>query len=111
MTNRSHRVSWREAVLLLLPILPLTPGPALAAPGADRWAAMCAAHDLHALTLIEDHGLVGETEVEALEDAAALLLEARGACRTGDGVRGLALYESIDLDPVRLSPLHRILMR
>ena len=73
--------------------------------------AACIAYDLHILNLIEDHGLVEDTEPEILRDAAFTMLEARAACRTGNVKRALALYDSIPLDPVRMTPFYRVLMR
>ena len=69
------------------------------------------AYDLHVLTLIEDHGLVGDTEPETLRHAASQMLEPRAACQAGSVKRALALYESIPLDHVPMTPFHRILMR
>jgi hypothetical protein len=71
----------------------------------------CVAYDLHILTLIEDHGLVEDTEPEVLRDAAFTMLEARVACRAGDVRGALALYDHIPLDHVPMTPFYRILMR
>jgi len=76
-----------------------------------RPEAACAAYDLHVSTVIEDLGLVDDTRPEVLRDAAFTMLEARAACRSGDVRRALVLYEGIRLEPVRMSPFHRILMR
>ena len=73
--------------------------------------AACIAYDLHVLTLIEDHGLVEDTEPEILRQAAFTMLEARSACHSGDVKRSLALYDGIPLDPVPMAPFYRILMR
>ena len=74
-------------------------------------AAACAAHDLHAVTLIEDHGLFEDTDPEVLHEAALQVSKARQACRAGDLGRALALYEGIALEHVRTSSFHRILLR
>jgi hypothetical protein len=76
-----------------------------------RPEAACIAYDLHVLTLIEDHGLVEDTDPETLRQAAFQMLDARAACRSGDVRRALALYSSIPLGHVPMTPFYRILMR
>jgi hypothetical protein len=73
--------------------------------------AACHAYDLHVLTLIEDHGLVGDTSAEDLREATFQMLKARAACREGDVNQALRLYEAINLDAVRMAPFYRVLMR
>ncbi len=88
--------------------------PATAAPTSSqrpRPEAACIAYDLHVLTLIEDHGLVEDTDPETLRQAAFQMLDARAACRSGDVRRALALYSSIPLGHVPMTPFYRILMR
>ncbi len=84
---------------------------ALAISPRPRPEAACIAYDLHILTLIEDHGLVEDTEPEILRDAAFTMLEARAVCRAGDVKRALTLYDSIPLGYVPMTPFYRILMR
>jgi hypothetical protein len=84
---------------------------ALAGPERPHMKAECAVYDLHIVTLIEDHGLVEETESQVLWEAASRMLEARAACSRGDTQQGLQIYDSITLEGVRLSPFYRVLMR
>jgi hypothetical protein len=70
----------------------------------------CVAYDLHILTLLEDHGLVGDFPAEVLSDAAFRMLEARRACLQGDTPHALDIYDSIHLDAVRASPFYRVLV-
>ena len=85
--------------------------PVIADTGRPPADAACHTYDLHVLTLIEDHGLVGETSAEDLREASLQMLEARAACRAGNISHGLSLYEAIKLDAVRMSPFHRVLVR
>ncbi len=88
--------------------------PATAAPASSqrpRPEAACIAYDLHVLTLIEDHGLLDDTDPETIRHAAFQMLEARAACRSGDAERALALYSNIPLGHVPMTPFYRILMR
>jgi hypothetical protein len=70
----------------------------------------CAAYDLHLVTLVEDHGLAGTTEAGVLRRAVMRMLEARVACRNGETMRALQIYDSIELAPVRIMPFHRVLL-
>jgi hypothetical protein len=45
-----------------------------------------------------------------LREAVARMLEARIACRNGEGRRALRIYDSIELAPVRIMPFHRVLL-
>jgi hypothetical protein len=83
------------------------------APGSDRSPpeAACVAYDLHVLTLIEDHGLVEDVAPEVLKNAASRMFEARTACRQGDIERAVQIYDNIHLDPIRMTPLYRVLLR
>jgi hypothetical protein len=88
----------------------LTAWSALASEHSLRQVA-CAAYDVHVLTVIEDHGLIGDTDHRRLAEAAMIMLDARMACGRGETESALALYESISLDRVRMSPFHRVLLR
>jgi hypothetical protein len=76
-----------------------------------RPEAACAAYDLHIMTLIEDLGLAEEADAQVLGDAALTMLAARIACRASDVKRALQLYDTIQLDHVRMSPLSRVRLR
>ena len=108
--QRRSRASNTAAIALALSIS-MAAAPSLARSAHPQPEAACLAWDLHILTLIEDHGLVEDTEPEVLSEAATAMLKARVACRTGDVKQALALYESIPLDHVRMSSFYRILMR
>jgi hypothetical protein len=102
------------ALLLLVSTASLACAAAAGSPTAAEHArpdAPCWAYDLHYVTLIEDHGLVGDTDPEVLAEAALSLVEARSACRAGDTGRALRLYELIPLDGVRITPFYRVLLR
>ena len=98
-----------HAPTLGLALLMSTAPAALADPERRRLNAACAAYDIHVLTLIEDHGLVGDTVPEVLGGAAFRMLDARLACREGDAKRALRFYGSIPLDGVP-PLLHRVLL-
>ena len=70
----------------------------------------CAAYDLHLLTQVEDHGIAGETEPDVLRAAMLKIVEARTACREGEPLRALRIYEAIDLGPAFISPFHRVVL-
>ncbi len=73
-----------EATIALALLVSMTASATPArSPGSGPEAA-CGAYDLHVLTLIEDHGLVKDTEAEVLREAAFTMLRARRACRVGD---------------------------
>jgi hypothetical protein len=73
--------------------------------------AACPAYDLHITTLIEDHGIIGDTDHEVLREAALRVIDARLACRSGDVTGALEIYDSINLDGVRMSSFYRVSMR
>jgi hypothetical protein len=85
---------WSRAALLIG--LSSTAAAASARPNP---AAACAAYDLHFLTLLDDYGLTGQGDPAALTNAAALIADARTACREGDFDKGLLIYESVKLAP------------
>ena len=74
---------------------------ALAEAQAGKFATECALKETTAITVIEDHGLVGDVLAERLGAAGLTMLRARMACYEGRVSEALALYESIlDLGPV-----------
>jgi hypothetical protein len=81
-----------------------------AAAGPDRRRAD-AAYDLHFVTLMEDHGLVGGGDPEVLAATAMTIIEARLACRTGNHERGLKLYEAVPLGKGPVMSLYPLLPR
>ena len=85
--------------------------PCLANQGRPSLLQACAAHDLHLLTLIEDHALLGHTEPHRLANAAWDMISARAACREGNHERGLELYGAVELDYLPLMLFDRVLMR
>lgn len=76
-----------------------------------RLEAACPVYDLHVTTLVEDHGIVGDTDPEVLRAAALRMIDARLACRDGDVKRALRIYDSINLDHIPMSPFYRVMMR
>jgi hypothetical protein len=76
-----------------------------------RLEAACPAYDLHITTLIEDHGIIGDTDHQVLGEAALRVIDARLACQSGDVAGALGIYDSINLDGVRMSSFYRVLMR
>jgi len=106
---KNSRLRRSHAPTLGLALLMSTVPAALADPEQRRLDAACAAYDVHVLTLIEDHGLVGDTAPEVLGEAASGMLDARAACREGDAKRALQIYGSIPLDGAP-PLLHRILL-
>jgi hypothetical protein len=114
MTLPGHNPSLIFALLLLGTTASL--GCAVAARSSAiaehaRADAPCWAYDLHYVTLIEDHGLVGDTAPDVLAEAALSLVDARSACRAGDIARALRLYEAVPLDGIRNTPFYRVLLR
>ncbi|HVL73468.1 MAG TPA: hypothetical protein VM434_16495 [Beijerinckiaceae bacterium] len=71
---------------------------AAAEPGGTAMRA-CAAFDLHALVLLDEHRFLATMTADRLAAAALALKTARSACRTGDR-SALGLYERLDLEPV-----------
>jgi hypothetical protein len=98
-----------RAATLGLALLMSTVTASLANPEQRRLDAACAAYDDHVLTLIEDHGLVGDTAPEVLSEAAWRMVDARLACREGDAKRAFQIYASIPLHGVP-PLLHRVLL-
>jgi hypothetical protein len=76
-----------------------------------RPEAACAAYDLHFITLIEDYGLMGLGDPEAIAKSAMLMEDARAACRTGDFERGLRIYQAVDLTGVPATPFYYVGLR
>ena len=113
MTPQGQRYSRAGTALMTGFALLISMGTPAALAGAERprLDQACVAYDVHILTLIEDHGLVDETEPQVLWEAASRMLEARAACGEGHTQRGLQIYDSITLERVRLSPFYRVLMR
>ncbi len=113
MTPLSQRYAPTGTALMTGLALLISMGTTTALAGVERprTQAACAVYDLHILTLIEDHGLVEETEPEVLWQASSRMFEARAACSRGDTQRALQIYDSITLERVRLSPFYRVLMR
>ncbi|MBL8571670.1 MAG: hypothetical protein JNK84_21560 [Phreatobacter sp.] len=75
------------------PIRPPT-GPAPARSAAEM-ARPCAAPDLAAWTLIEQHGDDRSLPSQALADAFFAIMEARRACRAGRSDEALAIYARV----------------
>lgn len=68
---------------------------------ADAFASECAAKDITAVTLIEEHGEAEDLPAERLSAATFTVLRARSACYDGRVGEALALYDRIlDLGPV-----------
>ena len=113
MTPRGQRYAraGKRLVISLALLVSIGTTAALAGPERPRTKAECAVYDLHILTLIEDHGLVEDTEPQVLWEAASQMLAARAACSEGNTQRALQIYDSITLERVRLSPFYRVLMR
>jgi hypothetical protein len=61
----------------------------------------CAGMEVTVITMIEDHGAVGDLPADRLGDAGLTMLRARSACYEGRVGEALALYQSIlELGPV-----------
>jgi hypothetical protein len=105
-----HRMTGSLTISLAL-LIGMVATALAAGPERARPDKACLAYDLHILTLIEDHGLVHEVAAEVLTDAAFRMFEAREVCREGDTERGVKIYDSIHLDPVRITPWYRVLLR
>lgn len=75
------------------PVRPLA-GPASARSAAEM-ARPCAAPDLAAWTLIEQHGDARSLPSQALADAFFAITEARRACRAGRSDEALAIYARV----------------
>lgn len=71
--------------------------PVAAVAGLDL-ARACAAFDLNALMLIEDQGWSRSSDPAMIAAALVTLLDARVACRGGDGTLAFALYDRATLD-------------
>ena len=56
---------------------------------------LCAARDVEAVTLIEDHGEANDIPPEQLAKAALTQMEARFACSSGRTEEGMALYNDV----------------
>jgi hypothetical protein len=68
---------------------------------AGPFAHECALKETAVITVIEDHGAVGDLSADRLGEAGLTMLRARSACYAGRLGEALALYESIlDLGPV-----------
>jgi hypothetical protein len=101
---------WRQILTIAMALAATSPATSIASPGPLPLETACAAYDLHLVTLIEDHGLAGATAPDVLRGAVTRMLEARIACRKGEGRRALQIYDSIELAPVRMMPFHRVLL-
>ena len=55
----------------------------------------CSARDLAAIASIEQHGRAGDVSPELLYGAAAIMQQARKACREGRFAEGLAFYDFV----------------
>lgn len=109
MAQWSHRLAdnaWMVGLALILSMV----ATGICANERPPPEAACPVYDLHITTLIEDHGNVGDTDPEVLRAAALRMLDARLACREGDVTRALQIYDSIELDPVPMSPFYRVVM-
>jgi|SRR5688572_26473801 hypothetical protein len=109
MTWIAPRPSGSGAILTIAVALAATT-PSSASPDPPPLETACAAYDLHLITLVEDHGLAGATEPDVLRGVVMRMLAARIACRNGETIRALQIYDSIELAPVRITPFHRVLL-
>ena len=110
MTWVARHFKFREVLTVAIAIAATSPTATIASPDPLPLETACAAYDLHLVTLIEDHGAAGATDPDALREAVTRMLEARIACRNGEGTRALRIYDSIELAPVRIMPFHRVLL-
>jgi hypothetical protein len=110
MTWVARHLRCREILTIAIALAATSPAASIASPDPLPLETACAAYDLHLVTLIEDHGSAGATEPDVLREAVARMLEARIACRNGEGRRALRIYDSIELAPVRIMPFHRVLL-
>jgi hypothetical protein len=60
---------------------------------ATRFAPACAAMEIKVITVIEDHGAVGDMSADRLSAAAMTMLLSRSTCYEGRVGEALALYE------------------
>ena len=90
----------------ILSSAPLGAGLALAVSATAQaqvreFARDCARMEVTVITMIEDHGLVGDLPADRLGEAGLTMLRARAVCYQGRVGEALALYQSIlDLGPV-----------
>jgi hypothetical protein len=86
-----------KAMLILATIVTSVLG-IVGAPAVVQDAAskrLCAARDVEAVTLIEDHGAASDIAPEKLAKAALTQMDARVACSNGHMEDGIALYNDI----------------
>jgi hypothetical protein len=71
----------------------ITPGTTLATESVT--SQICAARDVKALILIEDHGEANDIAAGRLAEAGLMQMQARIACKEGRAEEGIAIYDEI----------------
>ena len=71
----------------------ITSGTTLATESATSQA--CAARDVKALILIEDHGEANDIAARRLAEAGLMQMRARTACKEGQAEEAIAIYDEI----------------
>jgi hypothetical protein len=79
------------AACLMLNVIP----PAATVAQDNRFARVCAEHEVNAITSLEDHAAANDVPADQLSAAGTTMLEARMTCYAGKVNEALALYERV----------------